>query len=141
LSEESEEDQENKSNIQAFRRRHARAARGQVATGTSEDRSGDVMTRDGPIKTSSPSLLDLPVEMLAHIFSYLDFGTVQDVLPFAVSLITLLGGAVFNNEFQISCGKIAGGLQQRELELVCRRKRHVKMMRTSISIYKEQINK
>jgi F-box-like len=94
------------------------------------DRSGDVLTQDAPGITRPRGLLDLPVEILANIFSHLDFGTIQNVLPFVCRRFEEIArDAVFNTEFQISCETVNEGLQQSELELVCRRKRHITMMR------------
>jgi hypothetical protein len=91
--------------------------------------TGDVLTKEGRVKIRPMRLLDLPEDLLAHIFSYLDFGTVQNILPFVCTQFDRVArGAVFLDEFRIKCGTVLGGLQERELELICRRKPHIRMM-------------
>jgi hypothetical protein len=95
-----------------------------------KERSGDVLKEVNRASNCQRHVLQLPDEVLAHIFSFLDFGTVQNILPFVcLRFDRVARGLVFNAEFHISCGTVRGGLQQSDLELVCRMKPHVKMMR------------
>jgi hypothetical protein len=102
-------------------------------------RTCDVLTMEGRVKIRPMRLLDLPEDLLAHIFSYLDFGTVQNILPFVCAQFDRVArGAVFLDEFHIECGMVVGGLQDRELELVCRRKSHIRKMRINAEVVPDE---
>ncbi len=102
----------------------------QVLTEDGQRRSGDVVIGEGQRRIPPKHLLDLLDDLLAHAFSYLDFGTMQNILPFVCARFDRVARrAVFLDEFHIECDTVLGGLQELELELLCRRKPHIRMMR------------